>query len=438
MTIKILDLFAGVGGLSLGFEMVKDNLGNPAFELFRAVEINKDACNTLRQRHVSEKIIEGDITKNKIFNQIIKECKGKVQIIAGGIPCQSFSLIGPRSGFGKQIDKFRKDKRDSLYQHFRDIVKEIKPKIIVIENVKGILSKKDTQGNKIINKLISDFEKIGYSFENGEGNKWNLLNAANFGVPQKRERVILIGIKKSWKKVKVPEIKPTHFNPNCGNYDNFIAKGLLPYVSVFEAIGDLPLVKPKVTYTGLSKKQKDYIRKKNQRINPGQDKINLDKKRFNTHLSRINISGKEFFNFVRPNGYNYIDHHTARSHQISDIELFKSMKPGETAKDFMIRMPKKAKRLIKYDMLTFQDKYRKQSLEAPSTTVFAHLEKDGNRFIHPKYARTYTPREAARIQSFPDNFLFSGTMSKKFKQIGNAVPPMMSYNIAKAINEIIK
>jgi len=433
MTIKILDLFAGVGGLSLGFEMVKDSSGNQVFELFRAVEIDKYACQTLRKRHSNEKIIEGDITKHKIFKKIVDECKGNVSIVVGGIPCQSFSLIGPRSGFGKKIEKFKKDKRDNLYKRFRKVVKEVEPNIIIIENVKGIISKKDSKGKKIIEKLISDFEDLDYNFENEKKEKWHILNAANFGVPQKRERVILIGVKKSWKKINVPNIEPTHFNPSCNNPDEFLSNGLKPYVSVYEAIGDLPRVSSKVTYTGLTAKQKEEIRKKNLSINNGRNKISLNKNRFEKHLNRIGQSGIGFFNFVRPNGYKFIDYHITRSQQLSDIKLFRLMKQGETAKDFIDRMPKMAKRLIKYDMFSFKDKYRKQKAKEPSTTVFAHLEKDGNRFIHPKQARTYTPREAARIQSFPDDFVFEGPMTKKFKQIGNAVPPLMSYNIANTI-----
>ena len=126
MVIKILDLFAGVGGLSLGFELIRDKNRNPVFELHRVVEIDKYACQTLRKRYGDEKIIEGDITKYKIAKKIIDECKGKVSVVVGGIPCQSFSLIGPRSGFGKNIEKFKSDKRDNLYEHFRDIVGEIK------------------------------------------------------------------------------------------------------------------------------------------------------------------------------------------------------------------------------------------------------------------------------------------------------------------------
>src|SRR3989344_8819378 len=176
-TIKILDLFAGVGGLSLGFEMIKNKQDNPIFELHRAVEIDKYACETLRIRHGEEKIIEGDITKFNIVNRIINDCKHKVSIIVGGIPCQSFSLLGPRSGYGKKIEKFREDMRDNLYEHFREIVAELKPNLIVIENVKGILSKRDLQGNLIINKIISDFESLGYNLENAEGKKYNILNA---------------------------------------------------------------------------------------------------------------------------------------------------------------------------------------------------------------------------------------------------------------------
>jgi len=437
MVIKILDLFAGVGGLSLGFELIRDKNRNPVFELHRVVEIDKYACQTLRKRYGDEKIIEGDITKYKIAKKIIDECKGKVSVVVGGIPCQSFSLIGPRSGFGKNIEKFKSDKRDNLYEHFRDIVGEIKPNIIVIENVKGILSKKDSKNMKIIDKLLLDFEKLGYAFENESGTKWQLLNAADFGIPQKRERVIIIGVKKSWKNLKIPIIKPTHFDSDSTNTKNKLSGKILPYVSVYEAIGDLPIVKPKVTLTGLNSGQKKEIQKMNLKINSGKDVIELDKKRLARHLKKINNSGKKFFEFVRTNDSDSVNHHVARSQQLSDIKLFELMLQGETAQDFIKRMPSKAKDLIKYDMLSFKDKYRRQNAEKSSTTIFAHLEKDGNRFIHPTQARTYTPREAARIQSFPDDFVFEGPMSKKFKQIGNAVPPLLAHNIALCVHKLV-
>jgi len=436
MTIKILDLFAGAGGFSLGFEQVRDKSGKKVFELFRAAEIDKHSCETLRKRYGSKKVIEGDLTKFPISKKVIDECKNKVSVIIGGIPCQSFSLIGTRSGFGKRIEKFRKDERDNLYEHFRDIVAEVKPNIIVIENVRGILSKKDNHNKRIIDKITSDFEILGYSFENKKKEKWHILNSANYGVPQKRERVILIGIKKSWKNKKIPDITPTHFDPSSYNAEEMVKKGLKPYVTVYESIGDLPKVYPKITLTGVKNKKK--VEEKNRKINNGKENIEHKKSIFLKHLERISQQGNEFFDFVRPNGHKFIDHHVARSQQISDIRLFRLMKQGETAKDFAKRMPKAAEKLIKYNLNTFKDKYRKQKANDASTTVFAHLEKDGNRFIHPSQARTYTPREAARIQSFPDHIKFEGPMSKKFRQIGNAVPPLMSKRIAEEIyNELI-
>ena len=390
----------------------------------------------MRNRHGAEKVIEGDLTKQKIHEQVIKECKGNVSIVVGGIPCQSFSLIGPRSGFGKQMEQFKEDKRDHLYKEFRKIVSEISPKIVVIENVKGILSKKDPNGKKIIDKIISDFEKLGYNFENERGDKFLLLNAADFGVPQRRERVILIGISRAWKNIKLPLIQATHHNSDADQSQT--SNNLSPYVTIYEAIGDLPKVDPKVTNTGLSKNKWEEIKKQNAKIKVGSDRINFDFVRFQNHLQRISESGREFLKFVRPNGYKFLDHHIARSQQLSDIKLFQNMNEGETAFDFMNRNPVLARKLIKYKMDTFKDKYRKQMWTQPSTTVFAHLEKDGNRFIHPKQARTLTPREAARIQSFPDDFVFCGPISKKFKQIGNAVPPLMGYNIAQKIYSIME
>lgn len=377
-TNLVLDLFAGVGGLSFGFEMVKDGNARNRFILHRAVEIDQYACETLRQRHSKDKVIQGDLTKKEVHRKIVEECRNKVSIIVGGIPCQSFSLIGPRSGFGKKMDKFKNDRRDFLYQEFKEIVCEIKPKVLVLENVKGILSKRDNKGQKIIHQIISDFENVGYSFENENGEKYFLLNAADYGVPQKRERVVLIGVKKDWKNIKIPMIEPTHYDTNSQVNSTAQEKRLLPYVSFGEAVGDLPKVKPKITYTGLSETKKEEIKRRNKKINSGIDKLEINKKNFSDYLSSISQSGKKYFQHVRPNGYKFIDHHIARSQQVTDIQLFNLMNPGETAKDFLERMPKQAGKLIKYNMDSFMDKYRRQGWSEPATTIFAHLEKDGN------------------------------------------------------------
>lgn len=432
--IKLLDLFAGAGGLSLGFESARDANGNPVFELHRAVEIDGYACDTLRSRYGSEKVIEGDITKLDIATKIIRECKGEVSVVVGGIPCQSFSLLGPRSGYGKKLEKWEMDKRDNLYEHFRDIVAEVQPNIFVIENVKGILSKKNGNGEFIIDKLISDFESLGYNFENEKTpGKYMILNAADYGVPQRRERVIIVGIRKGWRTAKVPYVEPTHSN----SPEKIRNNKLLPYLTLAETIGDLPPVSPMVTSTGLTKQMNGRVKKKNGKTYSGIDRVQINKTRFSKHLQKLSDSGVQYFGFVRPNGYEYIDHHTARSHQLSDIKLFELMKEGQTSKDIVKKYPITSKKLIKYTMSSFMDKYRKQVWNEPSTTIFAHLAKDGNRFIHPKQARTFTPREVARIQSFPDDFVFSGPISKKYIQIGNAVPPILSKALAESLLKIL-
>ncbi len=434
MTIKVLDLFAGAGGLALGLESVKDNSGRPVFELYRAVEIDKYACDTLRSNFGKDRVIEGDLSNTKIYKKVVSDCRGKVDIVAGGIPCQSFSLIGPRSGYGKNDDRFRQDKRDDLYKEFRRIVRQVEPKVVLIENVRGILSKKDFRGEKIIDKLLADFERLGYCFDNETtGQKYMVLNAVEFGVPQMRERVIIIGINKSWRKMAVPQIRATHYGPDS---EKKTSDGLMPYVTIGEAIGDLPSVCARVTWTGLSDTETRRQREKNKEINYGAEKLPFSRETFEQHLNKISESGVKFFSFVRSNGYPYIDDHIARSQQMTDLQLFGSMKEGETAKEFITRKPKLAKKLIKYNMETFEDKYRKQRWDAPCTTVFAHLEKDGNRFIHPVQRRTFTPREAARIQSFPDDFIFKGPFSRKYRQIGNAVPPLMAHHIGIAVYKI--
>ena len=431
-----MDLFAGAGGLSLGFEMIRDNLGRPVYELYRAVEINKFACQTLKFRYGSEKIIEGDLTKRETHERVIEECKGKISIVVAGIPCQSFSQIGPRSGYGKKNEKYKKDHRDHLYKDVCNIIKEIKPKIIILENVRGILSKKDQNGKKIIDKIIFDLEiKLGYNLKNTKtGSKFMLLNAENYGVPQRRQRVIIIGFLKEWTKTDVPFVEPTHFNPKLEKKKK---NGLRPYVTLFEAIGDLPEVQPKITNCGLSEKERKKTFKINEKINNGSDKIPFDRKRFKSHQKFCSDSAKEFFDFIKTKECKYIYHHIARSQQRSDLQLFKQMKAGETSKSFMERKPTLSKKLIKYDMNSFDDKYRRQKIDEPCTTIFAHLTKDGNRFIHPIQVRTLTPREAARIQSFPDDFIFQGPLLKKFTQIGNAVPPLLARAVANSIKEAL-
>ena len=339
MTIKLLDLFAGAGGLSLGFELLKDEKGKNVFEMYRAVEIDKYACETLRKRYGKERVIEGDLTLSETHKRVIKECKGKVSVVIGGIPCQSFSMIGPRSGYGKKMKKFKQDRRDHLYLEFKKIVDELDPDVIVMENVKGILSKKDSGGKKIIDTLIADF-KTKYNFQNDKDAKdYMVLNSLKYGVPQKRERVLIIGIRKAWKNISVPYPIETYAGEGVTRDS---ACKLHQYVTIFDAINDLPKVESPVTKTGLNKNQIAKIGLSNKTIDRGIDEAPYDSEWSKAHLKNASTERIRFFKFIRPNS-SYLHHHIARAQQKSDILLFSLLKPGETAKDFALRMPKRAK-----------------------------------------------------------------------------------------------
>jgi len=430
--IKVLDLFAGGGGLSLGFDLVKDSGSERVYEIVLAVDNDKYACQTLRRYFKKEYgrediVLEADLTSSKTHREIIKRCSSGIDIIIGGPPCQSFSLIGPRSGETTE-NKEKYELMDTLYREYLKLVRELKPSFIVFENVKGILSKKDKKDIKFIDLITADFKEIGYSFVS-ENEKikadYIVLNAADYGVPQVRERVFLIGNSLG---IKNPYPAATHSSN---------------HITLFEAIGDLPGLKAKITPTGVkSKHEKEKIKKRNIKINNGLNSVPYHRDSFVSHRDNLDAKGQAFLDFANPNGLEVLNHHVARGQKRDDVRLFKSIRQGMTAGDIINSKKKtirRLKKLIKYDMSSFTDKYKKQSWKKPCSTIFAHLEKDGNRFIHPdsKQARTITVREAARIQSFPDWYPvdegFAGPYNKIFRQIGNAVPPLLAMGIAESV-----
>jgi len=432
--MNVVDIFAGPGGLSLGLEMLKGENGKRIFNSICAVENDPWACKTLRRNFSPDIVIEGDITDEDIKGRVLNKCKGKTDMVVGGPPCQSFSLIGPRSG---NPDNYKdKYKYDGLYKHFIEIVDRLRPSFFLFENVRGILSKKNGDA-KVIDIIITEVESMGYILENEnpENNeKYLLLNAADYGVPQTRERVFIIG-----NNLGIPNPFPqkTHFNPNVKSLRER-ADGLLPYVTIKEAIGDLPKVKARITKTGIPVKRYDEIERYNEHVNYGKEEIIYKSAWFEKHINRIGESGRNFMSFVRQVKDLPLTHHISRPQMETDILLFKGMKQGMTAKDIIKSSNPEISQLgkyIRYDMNSFTDKYKKLHWKKPSSTIFAHLQKDGNRFIHPdsSQGRTITPREAARLQSFPDSFYFEGPITKKFQQIGNAVPPIPAKAIAEAI-----
>ncbi|MFS0594431.1 DNA cytosine methyltransferase [Cytobacillus horneckiae] len=362
--MKVVDLFAGCGGLSLGF--IKDG-----YTIEKAVEFDPSIANTYKKNHPEIEVIVDDI-KNIDNSGVFKS--GDADVIIGGPPCQGFSMAGARIRQG-----FIDDPRNYLFKHYFNVVKEVKPKAFVMENVKGLLT---MQGGKI-------FEEIKNTFTNADlldGQPYYLysrvVKAVEYGIPQKRERLFIIGTTKKdvefdkiWEKTK-EEIKkeiPTYFDE----------------VTIFDAIGNMPEVTKDGKITN-PKPQSEY--------------------------EKYLASSSEV-----------IENHTQSRHSIAAIERMKQVKNGEnyTVLDEEIKSVHSGS----YGRLCWDDQ---------ASTITTRFDTPaGGRFIHPVENRTLTPREAARIQSFPDDFVFYGDKRSISRQIGNAVPPKVSFFLARLIRGIL-
>ena len=388
-----IDLFAGCGGLSEGFYRV-------GFKALAHIEINHWACETLRARmcyygykNIDKEVIEHDITAPDIINKIDEAVAGRtVDVIIGGPPCQAYSTAGRvRDGKGMAADP-----RNFLFEKYVEILEYYSPKFFVFENVTGVLSAK-VNGNHIFPRIIQAL-----------GNKYDVIsdptvlihNTADYGVPQMRKRVIIMGVRKDIDKTSVTklynDVIKTHWNPETPLEER---EGRKKFVDVKQAIGDLPAVEP------------------------GNDASteNFDYPCDNAFLRRIGKKGV----------YPLMDH-IARRHNALDRERFTVMIHNHwTFGQLRKNMPQYEHEHAR----VFDNSYVVQWWDMPSKTILAHIHKDGFQFIHPdeKQARSFTVREAARIQSFPDDFVFAGSRGEKYKQIGNAVPPLFAEALAKSV-----
>lgn len=392
-TYNFIDLFAGCGGLSEGFY-------REGFKALAHVEWNHVACCTLktRMKHYGYKnadndVIETDITVENI-NELISNVVGtsKVDVIIGGPPCQAYSSAGR----ARDYHGMQEDSRNFLFESYVKILNKFLPKMFVFENVSGILTA-NVKGKKIINEVL---KALGENYKVS----YHLLNSVNYGVPQTRKRVIIIGIRNDIDcnvEDVYANIRKTHYEPDA---DNEGQKGLKKYVTVRDALFELPLV-----YPGGGEKLQAF-------------EYALD----NDFLKRIGSKKN-----------NILMDHIARRHNDLDIERYKAMAGyGWTFEELLEKRPD----LRHPKARIFGNSYVVQRWDAPSRTIIAHLYKDGNQFIHPdaEQGRTLTVREAARLQSFPDDFVFEGSRTEQYKQIGNAVPCLFAEAIAKGVLETLK
>ncbi|PIP27238.1 MAG: DNA (cytosine-5-)-methyltransferase [Candidatus Moranbacteria bacterium CG23_combo_of_CG06-09_8_20_14_all_39_10] len=366
--LKIIDLFCGVGGLSYGFSH------DDKFEIVAANEILPNMAKAYSLNHPTVKMYEKDI---KYFRAIDIEKDlnikaGDIDIVVGGPPCQAYSTVGKRL-----ID----DPRGKLFQEYYRVLKEFNPKLFLFENVRGILS---MQNGELLETIVALFESLGYKVQ------VKVLNSADFGAPQIRERVIIIGSKL---KADFQYPEPSNYNPNDAL--NLFNNKLKPYLTLEDAISDLPFIKN-------AEESFEYaIESKN-----------------------------NFQKLMRSNAPEKVMDHNAPKNNEKLVKIMELLPDGGTPED----LPEELR-----PTSGFKNTYCRLWWNRPTPTITRNLSTpSSSRCIHPKAARPLTTREGARIQCFPDNYKFYGSRSDRNLQIGNAVPTFLSNAIAKSILENFK
>jgi DNA (cytosine-5)-methyltransferase 1 len=399
--VRVITLFSGAGGMDLGFIQA-------GAEILWANDFDKDATITYAQ-NISDHIVHGDITQ--IPNSKIPY--NDIDVIIGGFPCQGFSVANTKRSI--------KDERNFLYKELLRVVEYKKPKFFVAENVKGLLS---LAGGKVFEMIKQDFKNLGYEIDA------KVLNSADYGVPQFRERVIIIG-NRIGKKNSFP--LPTHTSK-----DTLFSLNLKQHISVKDAIGYLYNV--------------DTVEKNTNQV------IELDGKKIYNHIAYTNVSDKFF----------------GRKHNVNQAEICDYLRYWRNKKGISVKkideyfgyahtaghwfrkdnksgsIPKPSDWWKLKKLLGFDDKYDKQVTEfvekeikfeqslrianwdTPSDTITASTPE-----IHPNKKRRLSVRECAILQSFPDDFIFYGSLSSQHRQVGNAVPPLLAKHIAESIKKEI-
>ena len=370
---KIVDLFCGAGGLSLGFIQ-------EGYIISLANDIEPCCVDTYSHNHPEtprKHIVLGDI-KEVIANIKNLLRYSEIDVVVGGPPCQGFSMANRQ----RLID----DPRNHLYKSYIDVLKIVQPKFFVMENVKGMLS--------VADQVKEDFEAIGYTVSA------RILNAKNFGVPQNRERLIFIG--------------------NKLGYDN---DSILDQIEAY-GIKQTQTLLIDALY-GLQPLQA------NRSKNSTSDENDESGRTIAQNLSTSN----KYINTINQNRNTpFVFNHKARYNNDRDIEIYSRLNPGDKSDDPKIAdiMPYARRNDI------FKDKYFKLEPDKVCKTITAHMKFDCNMYIHPTQARGLTPREAARVQSYPDDYFFRGSYTKTYMQIGNSVPPMLGRAIAHVIKKLVK
>lgn len=477
MAVKVVDIFAGPGGLGEGFD------SNPAFQIALSIERDEHAHRTLETRTFFRQFrkgrapkeyyayLRGELSKDCLFGSYPKQAKaaqavarraelGKEDpgvidgwirhalghehktghwVLVGGPPCQAYSLVGRARRSRESREVFESDERHYLYIEYLRILRRHRPAVFVMENVKGILSA-NVAGERIFSKICDDLAAAGYDIHSLTGGltrdlaqDWIpssfIVRSEQHGIPQTRHRVFIVGIRRGMR-CEVGSLKQAKERP-----------------TVDRVISDLPVLRSLVS----KRHGKDEMWEKSRNVGAA-----LASKSFQFVQRRLSQGGRFVKNHRKPKfapAWQYDPrlggtlNHEARSHISGDIERYAfaavfAVLNGRspTIFEFPKRLLPRHQNIISGGDVPFADRFRVQVANKPASTITSHICKDGHYYIHPdaSQARSLTVREAARLQTFPDNYFFEGPRTEQYHQVGNAVPPLLAAQIAEIVSKCLK
>jgi DNA (cytosine-5)-methyltransferase 1 len=384
--LTYLDLFSGCGGFSLGLQWA-------GLKALAAIDFNESAIETFKANHpeVAHALVR-DLTKFSPLQLDTLISPERVDLIVGGPPCQGFSKARQVDG-ANHGERLVHDPRRNLYKQFLRYVKYYQPKVFIMENVPGIRS---AAGGEFFTRVQVESRELGYRVIPYEVEAWR------FGVPQKRIRQLIIGTRRELP-LFIADRYISHTHVGIGEP---VDEGLMAAVTLDEAIGDLPPI-----YAGETRFERSYD-------------LELRK----AHVRRY--GSRYIYDVLRADQAKTLTGFTSRPHSLRDMRDFCRLREGENSKEALARGETME---FPYDRKNFKDRYTRQHRDELCSTIVAHLQKDGLMFIHPTQTRSLTPREAARIQSFPDTFILPPHQTNSFAQIGNAVPPLIGKAMGLAV-----
>lgn len=504
--IPIIDLFAGPGGLGEGFASLKNDDDQPSFDLRISIEKDAIAHKTLTLRAFFRAFadgkapdayydhLRGGVTFEQLFqnpafrteaekaqaeaknatlgqsshgktDKWIKDALGNasVWVLIGGPPCQAYSMAGRSRLRPVDAEKFESDEKHFLYKEYLRIIRNFKPPVFVMENVKGMLSSTHG-GSSIFQRILGDLAKPSADLEyeirsfvksNDDGALEPadfVIRAEDYGIPQTRHRVILLGIRKDF---------------TAGKYRSL--RKVSQQRTVKDAIGEMPRIRSRLSGRGSDTKdsKNDWL----SALSEGCDKIvgmprgqkPLILEKMGAAIRKAGSLDSTGIDFTRYESGSFTEmpselaswykdsklqglaQHVARSHMRSDLYryLFASSyaavnEESPNLRDFPETLLPAHKNAGKTNT-PFLDRFRVQVYGSPCTTVVSHIAKDGHYYIHPdpSQCRSLTVREAARLQTFPDNYFFEGNRTQQYTQVGNAVPPLLAHKLAKVVLDLL-